>query len=58
MANLLGIEGKVVSFDKKIVSDKDLIIPTKNQLNYWKNPDIIEGGHCPFFRYKSWLEII
>ena len=58
LANLLGIEGKVVSFDKKIVSDKDLIIPTKNQLNYWKNPDIIEGGHCPFFRYKSWLEII
>lgn len=58
LENLLGIEGRIISFDKKIVSNNDLIIPTKNQLNYWKNPDIIEGGHCPFFKYKSWSEII
>lgn len=61
LENLLGIKGKYVSFDKVIVSNEDKIIPTKNQLNYWKNPEIIEmteSGHCPFFRYKKWSEIL
>lgn len=58
LENLIGIEGRYISFDKQIVSDNDNIIPTKNQLNYWKNPAIIEGGHCPFFRYKKWSEIL
>lgn len=61
LQNLVGIEGRFVSFDKVIVSDDDKIIPTKNQLNYWKNPaiiEMIEEGHCPFFRYKKWSEII
>ena len=61
LENLMGIEGKYVSFDKIIVSTDDKIIPTKNQLNYWKNPAIIEmveEGHCPFFRYKKWSEIL
>ncbi len=58
LANLMGIEGKIISFDKIIVSNNDNIIPTKNQLNYWKNPEIIESGHCPFFKYESWSEII
>ena len=58
LANLMGIEGKIISFDKVIVSNNDNIIPTKNQLNYWKNPEIIESGHCPFFKYESWSEII
>lgn len=58
LANLMGIEGKIISFDKAIVSKNDNIIPTKNQLNYWKNPEIIESGHCPFFKYESWSEII
>ena len=61
LENLMGLEGKYVSFDKIIVSTDDKIIPTKNQLNYWKNPAIIEmveEGHCPFFRYKKWSEIL
>lgn len=61
LQNLMGIEGRYVSFDKVIVSDKDKIIPTKNQLNYWKNPaiiDKIEGGHCPFFKFSKWSEIL
>lgn len=45
-------------FDRMIVSDSDNIIPTKNQLNYWRNPEIIEGGHCPFFKYNSWKELL
>ena len=58
LENLMGLQGKIVSFDKQIVSDNDNIIPTKNQLNYWKNPEIINSGHCPFFEYESWLEIL
>lgn len=61
LINLMGIEGKIVSFDKQIVSENDYIILTKNQLNYWKNPaniDIIKSGHCPFFEYESWSELL
>ena len=58
LENLMGLQGKIVSFDKQIVSNNDNIIPTKNQLNYWKNPEIINSGHCPFFEYESWLEIL
>lgn len=61
LQNLMGIEGRYVSFDKVIVSDEDKIIPTKNQLNYWKNPAIIEkieGGHCPFYKISKWSEIL
>ncbi|MGN1152918.1 MAG: pimeloyl-ACP methyl esterase BioG family protein [Candidatus Gastranaerophilaceae bacterium] len=58
LENIMGLQGKIVSFDKQIVSNNDNIIPTKNQLNYWKNPEIINSGHCPFFEYESWLEIL
>ena len=61
LQNLMGIEGRYVSFDKVIVSNEDKIIPTKNQLNYWKNPAIIEkikSGHCPFFKFSKWSEIL
>ena len=55
---LLEVQGKEVEFDKIIVSDNDLIIPTKNQLAYWKNAEIIKSGHCPFFEYQSWEQIL
>lgn len=61
LQNLMGIEGRYVSFDKVIVSNEDKIIPTKNQLNYWKNPAIIEkikSGHCPFFKFSKWSEVL
>ena len=61
LQNLMGVEGRYISFDKVIISDNDKIIPTKNQLNYWKNPVIInkiEGGHCPFFKFSKWSEIL
>ncbi len=58
LQNLMGIEGKYISFDKVLVSENDNIIPTKNQLNYWRHPVIIKGGHCPFFEFKSWSEIV
>ena len=58
LENLMGIEGKYISFDKVFVSENDNIIPTKNQLNYWRYPVIIKGGHCPFFKFESWSEIV
>ncbi len=58
LENLMGIEGKYISFDKVFVSENDNIIPTKNQLNYWRYPVIIKGGHCPFFKFESWSKIV
>ena len=58
LENLMGIEGKYISFDKVFVSENDNIIPTKNQLNYWRYPVIIKGGHCPFFKFENWSEIV
>ena len=45
-------------FDRVIVSNNDKIIPTESQLNYWKSPEIIEGGHCVFYGYKRWKELL
>ena len=49
-------------FTKAIIADTDLIIPAKNQLNFWKTQktsiEQIHSGHCPFFLYKKWSELI
>lgn len=45
-------------YSRVIVADDDKIIPTTNQLNYWKNPEIIHSGHCPFVLYKKWAELL
>jgi len=49
-------------YTKAIIPDKDLIIPTKNQIKYWENTDtkyiIIPSGHCPFYNYKTFSDII
>ena len=50
-------------FDKVIISEKDRIIPTKMQKNYWTNCVVesvvsLDSGHYPFFNYNSWQEII
>lgn len=45
-------------FNRAIVSKNDNIIPTKSQLNYWENPELVDGGHCIFFNYKSWEELL
>jgi len=47
-----------IRFTRAIVADNDKIIPAKNQKNYWKTPEIIHAGHCPFDLYKSWAELI
>ena len=49
-------------FSKVFIPKNDLIIPTKNQLNYWSKQDVfkveIPSGHCPFLEFKSWSEIL
>lgn len=51
-----------MSFDKVIVSSFDRVIPTKNQLNFWKNKSAcntieIADGHFPFYSFKNLEEI-
>lgn len=44
-----------------IIANRDKIIPTKNQLNFWQGKakiKQIDTGHCPFYSWKSWSEII
>ncbi len=49
-------------YTKAIIADSDIIIPTKNQQNYWETTntrtEIIHSGHCPFDLYSRWSEII
>lgn len=46
-------------YDKAIVSTLDKIIPTKNQLNFWKEKaQIIDTGHFPYYNFNSWNEIL
>ena len=48
-------------YTKAIIPSDDLIIPTENQGNYWRNKTNIteiKSGHCPFGLFKSWSELI
>lgn len=50
---------KDFEFTRAIVASDDKIIPTKNQINYWKDEaEIITSGHCPFMLYSSWTELL
>ena len=45
-------------YDCAIVSKFDKIIPTRNQLAFWKEKaKTVECGHFPFYNYNSWDEI-
>ena len=45
-------------YDKVVISDSDKIIPTKSQVNFWKIEPNLKGGHCPFFQFKNWSELL
>ena len=45
-------------YDKIILSSDDKIIPTKNQIAFWKIEPNIESGHAPFNRFKKWSELL
>lgn len=43
---------------KILISGNDKIIPTKNQCAFWGIEPNLEGGHCPFFSFKKWSELL
>lgn len=46
-------------YDFAIVGLNDKIIPPKNQLNFWKDKaKTLNSGHFPFYKYKSWTELL
>ena len=45
-------------YNRVIISNEDKIIPTKNQLAFWNVLPNVDSGHCPFFKYKKWSELI
>ena len=53
---------KILNYDKVIISLKDKIIPTKNQIHFWKDKDVIieniDCGHYPFDVFSNWNKII
>lgn len=45
-------------YDRAIIGKTDKIIPTKNQISFWKDKgELVDCGHFPFYNYKSWDEI-
>ena len=50
-----------LEFDLALISDNDRIVPTKNQLNFWKEKTenkLIGSTHCPFEKFGAWSELL
>ena len=45
-------------YNKILISDNDKIIPTKAQVNFWRIEPNLKGGHCPFFSFTKWSELL
>lgn len=45
-------------YNRIIISDNDKIIPTKNQEAFWSMKANIKSGHCPFFLFNKWSELL
>ena len=45
-------------YNKILISDNDKIIPTKSQVAFWGIEPNLKGGHCPFFQFKKWSELL
>ncbi len=45
-------------FDKIVISSRDLIMPTRNQHNFWKNQKkiLVKGAHFPFYKWNNLSE--
>lgn len=51
-----------ISFDKVIISSRDKIIFTRNQLRFWQEEGAqiveLDEAHFPFYRWQSWNELL
>ena len=51
-----------IRYDKAIIPTQDIIIPYKNQLNYWKKTSAqimeIDSPHYVFDNFKRWQDIL
>lgn len=45
-------------YNKVLISNNDKIIPTKNQSEFWKQEANLNAGHCPFYLFKKWSELL
>ena len=45
-------------YTKILLSNKDRIIPSKNQSAFWKLAPNTEGEHCPFYKFEYWSELL
>ena len=45
-------------YSKIWLSNNDKIIPTKNQVEFWNIEPNLNSGHCPFFLFKKWEELL
>ncbi len=47
-------------YNEVLVSDKDRIVPTSNQMAFWGKERVLqlEGSHFPFYRWNSWDELL
>ena len=45
-------------YNKILMSDNDKIIPTKSQVAFWNQEPNLKGGHCPFFSFTKWSELL
>lgn len=45
-------------YNKVLISDNDKIIPTKSQIAFWGIEPNLKSGHCPFFQFKKWSELL
>lgn len=47
-------------YTKVLIADKDLVVPTANQLAFWQGREVhrIEGAHFPFYGWQSWDELV
>ena len=49
---------KDFKYDDVYISLCDKIIPTQNQVAFWNKEPNLNSGHCPFFEFSSWEELV
>lgn len=51
-----------LDFDKAIISTKDTIVPSENQIAYWEKTQAkvekIDTAHYPFENYQNWQDLL